>query len=501
MYLKRLILMVIVTLGIITLLQVNTATSVVIDEELKTSKGFLHPNMGCTVIYASDGQVALGGNNEDYSNPFTMVWFLPPEEGAYGRVYFGYEGFLWGGGMNDQGLFFDAMAINEPVNVSRGGKPMYNGTLNDKAMAECATVDCVIELFSRYHIYDTWYHQFLFGDAEGHSVIIEPQAFLENQENYQVATNFYQSRSSSSSGEAYERYQTVVNIFAGAQSYSVALFRDILDAVHSDQGSPTLYSNIYDLKSKTIYLYFFHDFENEVVFHLEEEIAKGPHAYYLADLFPENQDFTNWAQPKVDWLETLRNSYPAVEGDLSLVEPYLGRYAVPGEMGLPYPAYEIAIEQGELVLKIKPDKGWFKLQPISETSFFHVSNFSQFEVAFTPSEDGRVDQFIYTENGESYTFTRLSAATITATQPPPSPTPTLSEPTTTSTELPTSTIGRQVPISTQTVTMQIPTSTQQPPAPEPSAGNGGLPGWLYPVSGLVIFLGFGAWYLVGKRRS
>ena len=37
---------------------------------------------GCSVIYAYDGELALGGNNEDYPNPFTMMWFLPPEVGT-----------------------------------------------------------------------------------------------------------------------------------------------------------------------------------------------------------------------------------------------------------------------------------------------------------------------------------------------------------------------------------------------------------------------------------
>ena len=55
---------------------------------------FMPPDMGCTVLYAYDGQIALGGNNEDYQNPFTKVWFLPPEEGKYGRVYFGFENFI-----------------------------------------------------------------------------------------------------------------------------------------------------------------------------------------------------------------------------------------------------------------------------------------------------------------------------------------------------------------------------------------------------------------------
>jgi hypothetical protein len=46
----------------------------------------MHPDMGCTVVYATDGNLALGGNNEDYGIPTTKAWFIPAEEGPYGRV-------------------------------------------------------------------------------------------------------------------------------------------------------------------------------------------------------------------------------------------------------------------------------------------------------------------------------------------------------------------------------------------------------------------------------
>jgi hypothetical protein len=50
----------------------------------------LQPNQGCSVIYATDGKLMLGGNNEDYFNPLTKVWFIPGEAGSFGRVYFGF---------------------------------------------------------------------------------------------------------------------------------------------------------------------------------------------------------------------------------------------------------------------------------------------------------------------------------------------------------------------------------------------------------------------------
>ena len=65
------------------------------------------PAYACTAFTMSDRQSVLVGNNEDYNIPYTRVWFLPAENGRYGRVYFGYDNWSPQGGMNDQGLLFE----------------------------------------------------------------------------------------------------------------------------------------------------------------------------------------------------------------------------------------------------------------------------------------------------------------------------------------------------------------------------------------------------------
>ena len=59
------------------------------------------PGHACTAFMMSDGQRVLVGNNEDYNIPHTRVWFIPAENGHYGRVYFGYDNWSPQGGMND----------------------------------------------------------------------------------------------------------------------------------------------------------------------------------------------------------------------------------------------------------------------------------------------------------------------------------------------------------------------------------------------------------------
>jgi penicillin V acylase-like amidase (Ntn superfamily) len=50
----------------------------------------------CTAFLAAQGDTVLVGNNEDYFNPRTQVWFVPAAEGKHGRVYFGFDGDLNG---------------------------------------------------------------------------------------------------------------------------------------------------------------------------------------------------------------------------------------------------------------------------------------------------------------------------------------------------------------------------------------------------------------------
>ena len=114
----------------------------------------------CTVFVAFEGKLALAGNNEDWGDPNTQMWFVPATKDNYGIVYFGFgrgeypkggissrklkipEGGitkinpadLYGlpqGGMNEKGLFFDG-ASTEVVKVpSVPGKKVYEGRLED----------------------------------------------------------------------------------------------------------------------------------------------------------------------------------------------------------------------------------------------------------------------------------------------------------------------------------------------------------------------------------
>ena len=74
---------------------------------------------------------------------------------------------------------------------------------------------------------------------------------------------------------------------------TVAHFRDILEATHRDNViARTLYSNIYDLKKGLVYLYYLHNFDNQVVIDLSEELKKGHHYYDLPSLFGKDLKYS-----------------------------------------------------------------------------------------------------------------------------------------------------------------------------------------------------------------
>jgi len=247
-------------------------------------------SQSCTIIYASDGKIALAGTNEDWSRPYSNIWFLPAEEGKFGRVYFGFNVVQFPqGGMNDKGLFFDAATAENVVVPRDSSKLAYTGSLILKAMEECSNVDEVLELYDRYDVSGSWGGHYLIGDRFGNSAIIEPQTIIRKKRKFQIATNFFQSKTKPENSTD-ERYHIASELFKKSENISVDLFRRILNATHWEEYSgsmtSTIYSYICDLKKGEIYIYNFHNFEDVVKINLQEELKKGERFHSISSLFP-----------------------------------------------------------------------------------------------------------------------------------------------------------------------------------------------------------------------
>ena len=151
------------------------------------------PAFGCLVFCISDGKHVLAGNNEDYIDPDTRMWFVPGELGKHGRVYFGFANGFPQGGLNDAGLFFDGLALDSQTVVPSPEEPVHPGNLADLAMAECTRVEEVIALFEGHDRTSLTRAQLIFGDRSGDGAIIEGNAVIRKEGAYLLATNFRQS--------------------------------------------------------------------------------------------------------------------------------------------------------------------------------------------------------------------------------------------------------------------------------------------------------------------
>jgi penicillin V acylase-like amidase (Ntn superfamily) len=154
------------------------------------------PNViSCTVFHASDDNYAFGGNNEDYNDPDTYIYFIPPTEIEYGRAIVGYSGNYWiQGGINEHGLFWDGLAAPYLEVLNSNGKPYFNGHIFDYILSVCDTCDEAIDILDQYNMKILERAQILMGDKYGDSFIIEGDIIHRKSDYFQLSTNFYLSQ-------------------------------------------------------------------------------------------------------------------------------------------------------------------------------------------------------------------------------------------------------------------------------------------------------------------
>ena len=304
----------------------------------------LSPAYGCTVFTATNGQVTLVGNNEDMFHAKSKVEFHASEDGKFGRVFFGMGRNLHQGGMNVKGLFFDCVAVGPAKQILPKTKPDCPGGLVEKALEDCATIRDVIELFDRYD--STYMNSYvaIFVDASGDGLIAQGGMIHKKDRGlFAVGT-----------GEkaATERLKQ-------GHALSVDLFRSIVSDVHVEGVIKTLYSNVYDLKNKVIYLYYYYDYASPVVIRLEDDLKKrGNCTLQLADLFPKRE-----AELKRD-IQTVRQKLwkSAVKINSGQFSKYTGAYSGQGI------DIEVAESEGQCQIRFLGTEP-YELVPLSQTEF------------------------------------------------------------------------------------------------------------------------------------
>jgi tetratricopeptide (TPR) repeat protein len=250
----------------------------------------------CTIVMASKDGVVLAGNNEDWKDPFTSIWFIPASEDEYGRICFGFGNSMQNpqGGMNEHGVFIDANALSPTGWKAEEDKPAFFGHLIDHILAHCANVEDAITFFEKYNFPALERAKFPIADASGTSIVVEwgqgKLQIVRNSDWYQISTNFVQTNFNPEDYPC-NRYKLADQIFKNANKLTIDVIREILSATHAEGDYPTNYSNICDLKNGIVYLYNFHNFEHVVIINLKDELKKGKRIQEISSLFPYT---THW---------------------------------------------------------------------------------------------------------------------------------------------------------------------------------------------------------------
>lgn len=359
----------------------------------------------CTAFVVYRNGLALAGNNEDFWETDTKIWFVPKSgsqrgvAGKLGRVYFGFKNFYPQGGMNEAGVFFDGFATAENKIRQSTDKPRFDGNIIDHVMANCGTVSEVVAEFEKYNLSFLANAMLMFGDPHGDSVIIEGDNFLRIKGDHQVVTNFYQSLTPAGKCPC-SRYLAAVKELGKGDPVSVESCRDVLATTRQNGQAPTQYSNVYDLKQGLIYLYHFHNYQEVVCLDLAEELKKGAHEIDLPSLFSENKAFNTFKSKRqreiLNQIETRR----AKDVTAIAFEDYVGAFDfdIDGQRTVP----GIFTFADNRMYISNDSKTRQEIYPETKDLFFRIGDLGLELYRFERDDHGRVNRVILEVFGRTY---------------------------------------------------------------------------------------------------
>ncbi|HXC04317.1 MAG TPA: hypothetical protein VNZ86_06155 [Bacteroidia bacterium] len=248
----------------------------------------------CTIFSAKDkkGHVWVG-NNED--NLFTFNSYLTlhvKTDSTIGFAFFtnssGPEEYIQGG-FNEAGLFYDGNSVPAAKYKDYAKKKDYPGghrAMLQHMLGTCKTVPEVFALFEQYRIPGNETAQLHFADKYGNLGIIVADSMWITKADFQISTN-YNLCHPDKDGITCWRYPIAERILKSREA-SFSTFRDICDSTSFKAVATTNYSNIHDLNSGEIWLYYGGDFTHVCKTSLITLLKRGNSSFPLHDLFTDS---------------------------------------------------------------------------------------------------------------------------------------------------------------------------------------------------------------------
>jgi hypothetical protein len=255
-----------------------------------------NPCYACTIFTATDEETTWFAGNED-QRP-NNAYYITDTSGTFGVAYIATPWQQWPlvmqTGINEAGLSFDANWIpteqlaSHPDRLDPGEWPVTH------MMKNAVDVEQVIEMIQTYDWGTSMAYQVHFADASGDAAVMHPGPDGELivtrvTGSFLVSTNFNLKRLQTGDYSC-NRYETATSMLSNFEEFSLNKIVSVLDATHQEGEISTIYSTIFDLSNRKIWLFIDSDFENPVEFDLINELEKGDQQISIEELVSNSQN-------------------------------------------------------------------------------------------------------------------------------------------------------------------------------------------------------------------
>lgn len=256
----------------------------------------------CSMYKVTKYGKTVVGCNEDAWRTSPKIWF----EKARGNVKYGAaftgsrfdgaNGYAPQSGMNEAGLSFSRLASFTPTRKIDGSKtPILNQTnFLKQILHSCRSVEEVQRYVCQFDRSTFLEDVLIYIDKSGKYLIVEPFSTQIGFENTYVLSNFCPSITTQKSALKLDRYRKGIELLKTKLDTTLVFYRALSDSMHVCRpkiGDGTILTSIWELKEGNIHLYFYHDYNYGVTFHLKDELIKGDHLLSIETLFPKNTEF------------------------------------------------------------------------------------------------------------------------------------------------------------------------------------------------------------------
>lgn len=145
---------------------------------------FIQNAESCSMFKITMQGKTMVGNNEDFWNPNTRIWFEKGKKNELGAAYVGYDNFMPQGGINQAGLVYDGFAMPFMAVRDTIGKIVPKENFINNLMKKCKTVDDVKNYLSHYNLSFMASGMFLFIDKCGKYLIAEGDSLITGENQY-----------------------------------------------------------------------------------------------------------------------------------------------------------------------------------------------------------------------------------------------------------------------------------------------------------------------------